>query len=172
MNKNILVFFTSCFFLINFSSALNITGDSLDVYTSIYATQEWSQIELNISEINFGWINVSEPLVAQKRRSITYGLRNRGNINIIIKPTLEDPNDLLFSNLYFSKKISDSSGTWKQIGEYNVSLNATIDNNWIDNSFAIHLKLDDYLDEVGGVIPFNDVDHQNTVIFDVIPKYD
>lgn len=172
MNKNIFALITLGFFLISFSSALNITGDSLDVYASIYATQEWAQIELNISEIDFGWINVSETLVAQKRRSLIYGLRNRGNINITVKPTLSDSGDLLFSNLYFSKKISDSVGSWKQIGEYNVSLNATEDNNWVDNSFAIHLKLDNYLSGVGGVIPFNDVDHQNTVIFDVIPRYE
>jgi len=173
MDKKIFAFFTFIFIIyLGFVSAeLNLTSDSLDVYASIYATQEWAQVELNVSEIDFGWINVSEPFVAQKRRSIAYELRNRGNMNITVKPKLEDSTDLLFNNLYFSKKTSDSVGTWKQIGIYNISLNATIDNSWITNSLAIHLKLDNYLSESGGVIPFDITNHKNTVIFEVTPNY-
>jgi len=165
------ILFVACFGFV--SGELNITNDSIEVYTSLYATQEWAQIDLNVSEIDFGWINLSATTVDQKRKSVVYWIKNRGNINITVTPILNDESDSIFKNIYFSSYVDRSSVTkWKQIGDnYNISLNATENGAWTENRFAIHLKLDNYVNE-NGPIPFDIIDHNNAVIFEVLPRYD
>ena len=166
-----LTLFILSFLLANFVIASqNLTSDSFEVSVDIPATMEWAEVELNTTSIDFGAINLSGSSV-EKRKSAYYEIRNRGNINISVTPSLAVGADPIFDNLKFSRLVSDQLSYWRFIGNYSIDMNATdslsLWSNW--QRYAIRLDLNDYL-ESGESIPFNIVNYKKTVVFDVMPR--
>lgn len=166
------VLFIVVLFSISFGCALeNYTNAELDVSVSIPATMQWAEIELNISGIDFGSINISDELSStQKEFRTKYKIRNRGNVNITVTPILDNSDSLhIFDNLWFGRTYTSG---WEKIGEYDILMNSTAPDmswsGWIEQS--VKLDLSDYTTEYGQV-PFDIVDHESTVVFEVLPRY-
>lgn len=162
------------FFLISFASATqNFTNAQIEVSVDILATQEWAEIELNTTSIDFGAVNLTTGSVVDKRKSAYYEIRNKGNVNITVTPSLVSGADSIFDNLKFAKSTSDSLSSWRAMGNYSINMNATDSLNlWSTwQKYAIRLDLSNYLDS-GEIIPFNIVNYKKTVAFEVTPRYD
>lgn len=161
-------------FVCSSCSAQNLTDDFLDVSVTIPSTQEWAEIDLNISEVDFGIMNLSG-LAVDKRKSKYYEIRNRGNINITITPKLDEGSDDIFDNIKFSKSISDSLSSWINIGDYSINMAKTSsDGSWSDwERYAIRLDLMSYLNS-GEQVPFDIIDYKKTIRFQILanPDYD
>ncbi|MEM4331023.1 MAG: hypothetical protein QW273_03390 [Candidatus Pacearchaeota archaeon] len=171
MIKRIALSFISFMFFIYFSSSNeNLMNGSLDVIVTLPATQEWAEIELNISEINFGIINLSKEISSSEKEVRTkYKIRNRGNINISVVPILEK-DDSIFRYLEFGRTYTSG---WFKIGTYQILMNKSKEdgswNPWFEQSIKLNLK--NYVEEQGE-IPFDIVNHKARVIFWVLPRYD
>lgn len=148
----------------------NFTGSSMDVSVDIPSTMEWAEVELNTSSIDFGPINLSATSSTEKRKSIYYEIRNRGNVNISVMPVLASGADPVFDNLKFSRLVGDSLSTWRSVGNYSINMNATTSlglwTTW--QRYAIRLDLNDY----SASVPFDIVGYKKTVVFEVIPRYE
>jgi hypothetical protein len=129
------------------------------------AGYSWAKVELNTSQIDFGYVNVSNESVDEVRAK--YAIRNAGNVNISVTPTLIDPSDGIFKELEFARIYS----SWKKIGNYSIELNQTNRigewNDWFVQS--VRLDLNDVRNNFGK-IPFDLVDHNNTVIFEIMQR--
>jgi hypothetical protein len=160
-----ITFILSCFA----SAEQNFTGSSMDVSVDIPATMEWAEVELNTSSIDFGPINLSATSSIEKRKSVYYEIRNRGNVNISVMPSLASGADPIFDNLRFSRLVSDSLSTWRSVGNYSISMNATPPSGiWASwQRYAIRLDLNAYQ----ASLPFDVVGYKKTVVFEVIPRY-
>ncbi|MEI7718921.1 MAG: hypothetical protein WCI72_03550 [archaeon] len=169
MNKNAFILFALGFFLVNFASATqNFTENSLEVSVDILATQDWAEIELNTTSIDFGTVNMTTGSVVDKRKNMYYEIRNKGNVNITVTPSLADGADPIFDNLKFSKSVSDSLSSWKSMGDYSINMTATDSVNlWSTwQKYAIRLDLSNYLG-AGEQIPFKIVNYKKTVVFEI-----
>lgn len=166
MNKKTFVFFLWGFLLINFSSALvqNFTGAEIDVSVDIPANQEWAGITLSTNSIDFGDINTSNESEYYK----VY-INNSGNVNITVKPRLESIEDSIFENLYFTYRSPSVHSSYDPIGTWGLNLTRTYNAGQINKDY-FYMKL--YLKNYNPLVPFDIVDHKNTVIFDIIPRYD
>ena len=174
MQSVIKTFFIVLVFSIGFAHALeNLTDDSFEVSVDILATQEWAEVELNTTSIDFGVINLTTGSVTNERKNAYYEIRNKGNINITVTPILASGTDDIFDNLKFSKSVSDSLSSWKEIGNYSIEMNSTSPSpSWSDwQRYAIRLDLSNYLDSEEQ-IPFDIINHNNVVLFEVLPRYD
>lgn len=168
MDLKLLVFLF--IFTITYSSALeqNFTNASIEVSVDIPATQEWSEIEINTTSIDFGELNLSTGSTTDSRR-LKYEIRNRGNVNISVTPLLWDNNDIIFNYLEFGRTYTSG---WRAVGNYSIEMNRTYNvgdwNPWFLQS--IQLDLGDYIAD-HGQIPFDISNHRNSVVFWVMPRY-
>lgn len=155
-------------FGISFVCANNYSNTSLEVIVDLPSTEEWTAIELNISSIDFGEIdlrNESAPKYARQK----YNIRSQGNVNMTITPILQEP-DTIFQYLEFARTYTSG---WQKIGDYSFNMNRTYSigewSPWFTQS--IKLDLTNYLAEQSRV-PFDLQDYSKTVIFWVTPRYD
>ena len=165
--KNITKFCFAVIMLLSFSSAVSLDNASIDVSVSLVTDGEWAGIDLNITEVNFGVLNLSNS--SEDRFRTKYEIRSQGNINMSVTPILEDEDDPIFKYLEFSRTYTSG---WKQIGNYSILMNRTYEiGEWSDPFVqSIQLDLGDYLSDGGS--PFDIVNHTNKVIFWVMPRYD
>lgn len=150
----------------------------INVTAQMAATEYWAEIELklpnNTLDINFGDVEKGN----EYRKE--YRIWAIGNIDINVTPTLKDPNDNLFSNLYFSRTTGKTN--FKKIGTYSLFFNLSQNKStWVgiganDNMEARkesnvgngrqYMKLD--LNNFEGIIPF-DEERNNTIKFLITP---
>jgi len=143
-----------------------------DVLTTMDATNWWAEVQLNTTEINFG--NVQKGNATR----LEYKIWARGNVDINVTPVLKSTNDVVFSNLQFSRT---PSSNYKSIGEYSMRFNLTNNTgNWLgigpssmelrnpnqttNGKQYIMLNLKNF----EGIVPFDEA-HQNTVKFVITP---
>lgn len=94
-----------------------------EVVVDIPATQNWAEVQLNTSEINFGHIEEGTD------KTMAYKIWARGSIDIEVRPTLTTAEDEVFSKLYFSRT---EKTNYKKIGEYIMRFNLTENkSNWL-----------------------------------------
>lgn len=143
------------------------SNSSFEVIVDLPATEDWAAVELNVSSIDFGEIDLRNESATKYVRQ-KYNIRSQGNVNMTVTPVLKNP-DTIFQYLEFARTYTSG---WQKIGEYSFEMNRT--NNigewspWFTQS--IKLDLTNYLEEQSRV-PFDLEDHKNTVIFWVTPRY-
>jgi hypothetical protein len=156
----------SLLFLINFSSALvqNFTDFEIDVSVDVPANQEWAAISLSMNSLDFDDVNTST-----ESDYYRIDINNSGNVNITIKPKLVESEDDIFENLYFAHRSPSTHSSYEKIGNWELNLSKTYNAGQVNKDY-FYVKL--YLRNYDSVVPFDIVNHQNTIIFDIIPRYD
>lgn len=161
-------------FIGNQTETINNISAEIDVVATLSATEYWVEVQLNTTEIDFGHVERN----TINRRS--YQIAARGNVDVKIVPTLTNPNDKIFSNLYFSRtttgwkkinhpdlglvfNLTQNKGLWTVIGPSDNMRNLSGTDKGAQN---IQLDLRDFNE----IIPF-DQEYKNTVKFIVIPDW-
>ena len=146
------------------SAEQNFTQPSIDVYVNIPASQEWAEVQLNESNLDFGTLGVGNETHYRKVL-----LESRGNVNITITPVLKNASDDIFSNLFFTRRGPTTSSNYDSIGNWSIDMNRTYSvGDWNSDYFYIKLDLKDYTND----IPFDIMNHRNNVEFVIMPRYD
>lgn len=187
MNKKIFALFIFSF-LINFSflsastngtfignTSNNLINNSaeFEVIADISATEYWAEVWLNTSKIDLGRVVPGKSSEEYRQK---YKIRARGNVNINVVPSLATE-DVIFSNLYFSRTFTN----WEKIGDYFIKFNltqnegywSTVESAGLENATSSNgvqsIKLD--LSKYSETIPFTIENYLNTVKFVIIPDW-